>query len=91
MGFIGMGKQNNGLLNFQAKEFKLLLSVTLIPIAEKMQKKLLTKNIKFRLSGIRRHREITEDKNIDAVCSNSRSLAQRDNNICTKKWERCLL
>ena len=93
MGFIGMGKQNNGLLNnFIAQGIQAVAVCDVDTNRRKNAEKIV--NQKHKNSDCQAfvdYREITEDKNIDAVCIATPSLAQRDNNICTKKWERCLL
>ena len=70
MGFIGMGKQNNGLLNnFIGQEIQAVAVCEVDTNRRKNAEKIV--NQKHKISDCQAfvdYREITEDKNIDAVC-----------------------
>jgi len=70
MGFIGMGKQNNGLLNnFIGQEIQAVAVCEVDTNRRKNAEKIV--NQKHKISDCQAfvdYRDITEDKNIDAVC-----------------------
>ena len=70
MGFIGMGKQNNGLLNnFIGQGIQAVAICEVDTNRRKNAEKIV--NQKHKISDCQvfvDYREITEDKNIDAVC-----------------------